>query len=158
MNERFSLQKLADMGHRKLKNSKCWDKGTYDAVLWLRQNRDQFKEEIIEPPCLSLSIKDKPFTGAVEACVNATQLKVRGFSAVILAFEVAEAYASRCLSLRIRKIMTNSIISPTTRGDKSSRRWRNLYLVLHITGTNRGAAYDSQGGLVWFISISVNVS
>src|ERR1700679_3289603 len=98
------------------------------------------------PTCLSLRIKGKPFSGAVEACVDASQLKVRGFSAVILAFEVAEAYASRCLSLRIRKIMTNSIISPTTRGDKSSGRWRNQYLVSHITGTNRGAAYDTQGG------------
>jgi structural maintenance of chromosomes protein 5 len=75
-----SLRKLADVGERKLENLKRWDKDTYDAVVWLRQeeNRKKFKAPIIEPPCLCLSVKDKRFTNAVEACFNANQLKVRG--------------------------------------------------------------------------------
>ena len=73
-----SLRKLADVGERKLENLKRWDKDTYDAVLWLRQaeNREKFKAPIIEPPCLSLSVTDKRFTNAIEACFNANQLKV----------------------------------------------------------------------------------
>jgi hypothetical protein len=74
------------VGHRKLENLKRWDKDTHDAVIWLRQNRDKFKQEIIEPPCLSLSVKDKRFTNAIEACFNANQLKVRTFSYVSISY------------------------------------------------------------------------
>jgi hypothetical protein len=67
---------LDDAGQRKLENLKRWDKDTYDAVIWLRQNQEKFKQPIIEPPCLCLSVKDKRFASAVEACFNANQLKV----------------------------------------------------------------------------------
>ncbi|KAH9410730.1 putative RecF/RecN/SMC protein [Ordospora pajunii] len=39
---------------------------TYRAVCWLRENRHQFKEEIIEPPFLHLRIKDADYTIEVE--------------------------------------------------------------------------------------------
>ena len=53
-----------------------WDKDTYDAILWVRQNRDLFKMEVFETPYMRLSVKERPYASAVEACFNASQLKV----------------------------------------------------------------------------------
>ena len=120
-----SLRKLADVGERKLENLKRWDKDTYDAVLWLRQaeNREKFKAPIIEPPCLCLSVTDKRFTNAIEACFNANQLKVL-VSSAIHQVQCLLRCASRCSWLRIRKITIHSIVFSMTRKDKFSGRVR----------------------------------
>jgi hypothetical protein len=53
-----------------------WDKDTYDAIIWVRNNRDLFRMEVFETPYMRLSVKDQKYTNAVEACFNANQLKV----------------------------------------------------------------------------------
>ena len=72
----LSLRALDDAGQRKLEGLKRWDPVAHEGVIWLRQNQHQFEKEIIEPPCLCLDVKDKRYADAVEACVNANQMKV----------------------------------------------------------------------------------
>lgn len=55
---------------------KRWDLDTHDAILWLRANRDKFKMEVFEPPFMCLTVPQRQFTNAVEACFNAVQLRV----------------------------------------------------------------------------------
>lgn len=72
----LSLKALDDAGARKLEDLRRWDPATYDAVVWLRNNQNEFQKEILEPPCLCLNITDKRFTSPVEACFNSNQLRV----------------------------------------------------------------------------------
>lgn len=55
-----------------------WDPDSYAAVVWLRQNRHLFKQEIFEPPILSCAVKSSEFAPFVEAFFNASQMKVGG--------------------------------------------------------------------------------
>jgi len=53
-----------------------WDKDTYDAILWVRNNRDLFKMEVFETPFMRLSVKNPAYAHAVETCFGGNQLKV----------------------------------------------------------------------------------
>jgi hypothetical protein len=59
-----------------LQNLLRWDKDCYDGILWLRKNQDQFRMQVFEPPIISLTVPDKNYIHAVEACFNSNQLKV----------------------------------------------------------------------------------
>ncbi|KAF9266101.1 P-loop containing nucleoside triphosphate hydrolase protein [Marasmius fiardii PR-910] len=69
------LKQLDSEDGRKLANLKRWDADCHDVVLWLRRNRGRFKMDIIEPPYLSLTVKDQRFASAVEACFGNVQLR-----------------------------------------------------------------------------------
>lgn len=51
---------------RKLENLKRYHKDTYKAVVYIRKNKDYFKEKIIEPAYLNLKIKDKNYASEIE--------------------------------------------------------------------------------------------
>lgn len=53
-----------------------WDKTVHDAIVWLRDNKDKFKMEVFEPPYMCLTIPDRRYVDALEACFNPIQLKV----------------------------------------------------------------------------------
>jgi hypothetical protein len=59
-----------------------WDKDTYDAIIWVRNNRNLFKMEVFETPYMRLSVKRKEYANAVEACFNGNQLKVNPLSSL----------------------------------------------------------------------------
>lgn len=69
--------KLDNHQNQKLQALYRYDKDSHDVVLWLRQNRDKFRMPIIEPPMMCLTIPNKNFANAVEACFSAMQLRVR---------------------------------------------------------------------------------
>jgi hypothetical protein len=46
-------------------------------IHWLRKNGHRFRMEIIEPAVVSLTVPNKNYVNAVEACFNGTQLRVR---------------------------------------------------------------------------------
>ncbi|KAK7202744.1 P-loop containing nucleoside triphosphate hydrolase protein [Myxozyma melibiosi] len=50
------------------------DKDTWEAIKWLRQNKNLFKEEIYEPPIMSLRVKDASLTYAVESVAKRNTL------------------------------------------------------------------------------------
>lgn len=77
------MKKLDDQNVRKLQALSRWDRDTHDAILWLRENRDKFKMEVFEPPLMVLTVPDRRFVNAVEACFTAPQLKV-GVSVLVL--------------------------------------------------------------------------
>ncbi|KAF5338055.1 hypothetical protein D9758_014238 [Tetrapyrgos nigripes] len=70
------LKSLANVDTQKLDMLAKFNKDTYDAVLWLRANKHQFRMEIIEPAMLSLTVPDKKFQYAVETSLGATQMKI----------------------------------------------------------------------------------
>lgn len=53
-----------------------WDRETHDAIKWLRANKNLFKAEVFEPPFMCVTVKDKRYSNAVEACFSAGQMKV----------------------------------------------------------------------------------
>ena len=70
------LKKLDDADARKLAMMYRWDKETHDAIKWLRANKHLFKAQVFEPPFMCVTVKDKRYANAVEACFNASQMKV----------------------------------------------------------------------------------
>lgn len=73
------LKQLDDVSHRKLQNLAQHDPDCAAVIKWLRANKHHFRMEIIEPAVVSLTVPNKEYVHAVEACFNITQLKV-GFS------------------------------------------------------------------------------
>ena len=61
-----------------------WDPDTYDAILWLRKNKDKFRMEVFEPPLMCLTLKDRRYTNAVEACFTGNQIKVWHSMTIVL--------------------------------------------------------------------------
>ena len=70
------LQKQDNADVQKLQMMSKWDPDTHDAILWLRRNKDKFRMEVFEPPFMSLSVKDRRYANAIEACFSGNQLKV----------------------------------------------------------------------------------
>lgn len=56
--------------YRRLEFLKKYHCDTYDGVMWLRENKKLFKDEIIEPPVLSIKLKMPKFIHEVETFLN----------------------------------------------------------------------------------------
>ncbi|PPQ70577.1 hypothetical protein CVT24_000055 [Panaeolus cyanescens] len=61
-----ALAQLDNFDTRKLQAMQSWDPDTYDAIVWVRNNRNLFKMEVFETPYMRMSVKDPRFTDAVE--------------------------------------------------------------------------------------------
>ncbi|KAG5859110.1 SMC N-terminal domain-containing protein [Encephalitozoon hellem] len=59
-------KKFHEMDEVRLQMLKKYHADTYKAVCWLRENKHQFKDEIIEPPFVQLRIKDARYAPEVE--------------------------------------------------------------------------------------------
>ncbi|KAG0284961.1 Structural maintenance of chromosomes protein 5, partial [Dissophora globulifera] len=60
------LEALDDIRNRRLEQLKSQDNDVYEAVMWLRANRQQFQKHVFEPVCLELNIKNTRIVNAVE--------------------------------------------------------------------------------------------
>ncbi|KAJ1979212.1 Structural maintenance of chromosomes protein 5 [Dimargaris cristalligena] len=69
------LQQLEDVRNQRLVALERFDADTHKAVLWLRQNRDQFQEYVFEPICLEINITDANFAKAVESLIQSSTMK-----------------------------------------------------------------------------------
>lgn len=80
----FSLHQLDSQSHQKLQQLKTQDRDGGEVVEWLRNNKDKFRMEIFEPAVLCMTVPNRAYADAVEACFGGSQLKVRvsGISAV----------------------------------------------------------------------------
>jgi hypothetical protein len=74
------LKRLDDVSYRKLQNLAQQDPDCAEVINWLRANKHRFRMEIIEPAAISLTVPNKDYVHAVEACFNPTQLKVEPFT------------------------------------------------------------------------------
>ncbi|KAJ7180479.1 P-loop containing nucleoside triphosphate hydrolase protein [Mycena filopes] len=73
---RNQLKELESVDGIKLRDLSRWDRDAADAVVWLRNHKDQFKMEVFEPPALSVSVPDQTFARAVENSFNQAQMKM----------------------------------------------------------------------------------
>lgn len=78
------MNALQSVDTQKLRLLAQFDRDTHDVLIWLRNNQDKFKEPIIEPPFMALTITpgaggriDSRVANAVEGCFSFNQLKVR---------------------------------------------------------------------------------
>ena len=74
------LKRLDDDSYRKLQNLAQLDPDCAAVINWLRANKHRFRMEIVEPAAISLTVPNKDYVHAIEACFNITQLKVRPLS------------------------------------------------------------------------------
>jgi structural maintenance of chromosomes protein 5 len=74
------LRQLDDVSHRKLQNLAQYDPDCAAVINWLRENKHRFRMGIIEPAAISLTVPNKNYVHAVEACFSITQLKVGGLA------------------------------------------------------------------------------
>ncbi|KAJ2923676.1 hypothetical protein H1R20_g13419, partial [Candolleomyces eurysporus] len=72
---RRQMQQLDTVDSKKLGLLRKWDPDTHDAVLWLRRNKDKFKMEVLEPPILSVTVKDPNYAALVEAGFAGVQMR-----------------------------------------------------------------------------------
>lgn len=69
------LQRLDSQAHVKLHNLRRMDKDCADTVEWLRGNQRRFRFPVLEPPCLSISVKDQRYINAVDALMSHDTMK-----------------------------------------------------------------------------------
>jgi len=53
------------------------DRGTWEALKWLRENRDRFEKDVLGPVCLELSVKDRDSARLIETAL--AKKKLLGF-------------------------------------------------------------------------------
>ncbi|KAN0134136.1 hypothetical protein V8E53_004519 [Lactarius tabidus] len=70
-----ALTKLDDVSYRKLQSLGKYDPDCANVINWLRQNKHRFRMEIIEPAAVSVTVPNKSYVNAVEACFNGSQLR-----------------------------------------------------------------------------------
>ncbi|OJT15503.1 Structural maintenance of chromosomes protein 5 [Trametes pubescens] len=70
-----SLHQLDSQSHQKLQALKNQDRDGGDVVEWLRNNKDKFRMEIFEPAVLCMTVPNRAYADAVEACFGGSQLK-----------------------------------------------------------------------------------
>lgn len=92
------LKKLDDVNVRKLQALAKWDQATHDAVLWLRNHKQLFKMEVIEPSLLCLTVPNKNYVQAVEACFHGSLIKVGSFFTDLVGFSYffRQAFVAQC--------------------------------------------------------------
>lgn len=73
------LRRLNNEAHVKLQNLRRMDMDCADTVLWLRENQRRFRLPILEPPCLSISLKDQRYINAVDTLISHDTMKVPRF-------------------------------------------------------------------------------
>ncbi|KAK9480879.1 P-loop containing nucleoside triphosphate hydrolase protein [Lipomyces japonicus] len=64
------IKQLDSVADRKLNNLQAYNKDAYEAVMWLRQNKDKFSNPVFEPPYLSIDLKAKEYADAVETVMS----------------------------------------------------------------------------------------
>ncbi|TFK46958.1 P-loop containing nucleoside triphosphate hydrolase protein [Heliocybe sulcata] len=69
------ISRLNDVNHQKLQQLARWDRSCADTIEWLRQNQPRFRMPIMEPAIISVTVPDKKYATAVEACFSTTQMK-----------------------------------------------------------------------------------
>ncbi|KAA1477744.1 P-loop containing nucleoside triphosphate hydrolase protein [Dentipellis sp. KUC8613] len=69
-----SMRQLDDAAHAKLEHLKRFNRDCAEVILWLRANRGRFQMEIIEPAFVSVTVPNKQYVNAVEACFSTGQL------------------------------------------------------------------------------------
>ena len=72
----YRLKQLDNADVQKLESLTRWSRDTGEVVKWLRLNQDKFKYPILEPPMLSLNVRDNRFVNAIEACFGANDMQV----------------------------------------------------------------------------------
>lgn len=70
------LTRLDNEAHAKLQNLKRMDRDCAETVDWLRRNQQRFRLPILEPPCLSIRVKDQRYVNAVDALISHDTMKV----------------------------------------------------------------------------------
>jgi hypothetical protein len=70
---------FSDSTTRPMSNSRtcdAWIQDCADTVVWLRENQRRFRFPILEPPCLSISVKDQRYINAVDTLISHDTMKV----------------------------------------------------------------------------------
>ncbi|KAJ3254867.1 Structural maintenance of chromosomes protein 5 [Boothiomyces macroporosus] len=68
------LNNLDDIQNQKVRILREANRHAYEALMWLRSNRDIFEGKVHEPLFLELSVKDKAFASAIEAAAGNNSL------------------------------------------------------------------------------------
>ncbi|XP_058021578.1 structural maintenance of chromosomes protein 5 isoform X1 [Ahaetulla prasina] len=80
---------------------------TYNALMWLRQNRDRFKKSVCDPVLLSINMKDNKHAKYVENHISANDMKA-------FVFELKEDMEIFLKEMRDnRKLRVNAVCAPT---------------------------------------------
>lgn len=69
------MHQLDNHDHQKLEALRRFDPDCADVVQWLRSNRDRFRMEIFEPAILCVTVPNRSYADAVEACFSHAQLR-----------------------------------------------------------------------------------
>ncbi|XP_070598754.1 structural maintenance of chromosomes protein 5 isoform X2 [Erythrolamprus reginae] len=98
------FENLMNMKEEKLKG-KFQD--TYNALMWLRQNRDLFKRRVCDPVLLSINMKDNKHAKYVENHISANDMKA-------FVFELKEDMEIFLKEMRDnRKLRVNAVCAPS---------------------------------------------
>ncbi|XP_067886687.1 structural maintenance of chromosomes protein 5 isoform X2 [Heterodontus francisci] len=103
-----NIKRLEDMMHIKETNLRNRFKDTYNAVLWLRQNRNRFRGHIYEPIMLELNVKDSRNAKYIENHISMNDM--RAF--VCVNMDDMDAFLSEVRDKQ--KLKVNAVCAPST--------------------------------------------
>ncbi|ORX96250.1 P-loop containing nucleoside triphosphate hydrolase protein [Basidiobolus meristosporus CBS 931.73] len=69
------LVDLEDIRNRRLDNLRLIDKDTYQATIWLRENRHRFEHHVFDPIALEINVKDMRYLNAIESAIGLSTFK-----------------------------------------------------------------------------------
>ncbi|ESP05608.1 hypothetical protein LOTGIDRAFT_102434, partial [Lottia gigantea] len=72
----LSLRRLQDIGNQRLESLRRSHRDTYEAVVWLRQNRDKFRGEICEPVLLCVNVYNPADAKYLETHISFNDMKM----------------------------------------------------------------------------------
>lgn len=70
---------LDNIREQRLQWLKQNDRDVYDAVIWLSNNRNKFKDHVYDPVYLEINVKDLKYADFVEACFQRNTYTVNMF-------------------------------------------------------------------------------
>ncbi|KAG6460057.1 hypothetical protein O3G_MSEX011738, partial [Manduca sexta] len=128
------LRQLEDVGEKRLDTLRTYNEDSYNAVQWLRQNRDMFQHPVYEPMMLEINFTDPKFARYLNSTVPDRDL-------VAFTFE-----STQDMNLFLQKVRlegglkrVNAICSPGGRGNYQTDNIQQLrwvyvcYIVFLIT-------------------------
>ena len=101
------IQRLNDINNQKLDNLRRYEKDTFNAVQWLRNNRSQFQGEVLEPFQLSINVPNPANAKYIESIISRNDRKA-------FIFERADDLNVFMRQLRDQqKLNINAVLAPT---------------------------------------------
>jgi len=102
------MQRLNDVRNRRLENLRRYEKDTFTAVEWLRNNRNKFSGEVLEPMQLTINVPNPQNAKFIEAVISRNDRKA-------FIFEKKDDLYAFTREMDSQRLKVNALLAPGER-------------------------------------------